>query len=278
MAILGLTVGINAYPNSPLKGCVPDAIDWAELLTGQGAEVISLHDKAANRAAMLDSIADLLGEAGPDDLAVLTYSGHGTQVPDRDGDELDRLDEAIVPVDYPSAGMIADDELYRLFSPAVHCGVRVVAVFDSCFSGTIQRFAGPLAEAVGDGGPVSPRAARWLPPAVWMDPADADTVARAGQQPRGKPKTSALAFTACRDNQVAYDAYLGGRYRGAYTAAALQAWDALRLTDAHRPPTYRQWHAAIRTLLPSSDFDQVPQLDGTSSQKRWLAFDEHGRR
>jgi metacaspase-1 len=28
------------------------------------------------------------------------YSGHGTQIPDDDGDEADGMDEALCPVDY----------------------------------------------------------------------------------------------------------------------------------------------------------------------------------
>ena len=36
--------------------------------------------------------------------------------------------------------------------------------------------------------------------------------------------------------------------------------------------TYRRWHANIRQLLPSVDYPQSPQLDGTSTQKRWQAL------
>jgi hypothetical protein len=277
--IYGLTIGINQYARSPLKGCVADAMDMAEAFKEQHAQVVSLLDKDATRAAILTTKADMLASAGPDDLVLDHFSGHGTNVPDRDGDELDGVDEAIVPVDYATAGMIVDDELYRLYWPAVARGVRVVAWMDSCFSGSIQRFAGSLAEAVSDGEPVNPRKARWLPPGEWADWDDVEAMARAAQQPRAKPRTSALAFTACRADQVAYDAFLGGRYRGAFTAAALQAWDMLRLVaPSDKEPTYRQWYRQIQGLLPSEDFDQVPELWGTSAQKRWLVFDEHGRR
>lgn len=278
MAIYGMTVGINRYPRSPLKGCVADALDMAAAFTEQHAQVVTLLDADATRAAILATKADMLASAGPNDLVLDHFSGHGTTVPDRDGDELDGVDEAIVPVDYSTSGMIPDDELYRLYWPAVARGVRVVAWMDSCFSGTIKRFAGPLAEAVGDGQPSNPRKARWLAPAEWADWDDVEAIERAAEQPKAKPRSSALVFTSCKSNQVCYDAYLGGRYRGAFTAAALQAWDMLRLVGPDQPVTYRQWHKQIQGLLPSEDFDQAPQLEGTSSQKRWLVFDEHGRR
>lgn len=42
-------------------------------------------------------------------------SGHGSQVKDRDGDEVDGFDEVILPVDFRKAGIITDDvSLIRL--------------------------------------------------------------------------------------------------------------------------------------------------------------------
>ncbi len=36
-------------------------------------------------------------------------SGHGGQIKDKDGDEVDGYDEVIFPVDYKTAGCIVDD-------------------------------------------------------------------------------------------------------------------------------------------------------------------------
>ncbi|KAL0384461.1 UNVERIFIED_CONTAM: Metacaspase-1 [Sesamum radiatum] len=47
----------------------------------------------------------------PGDSLVFHYSGHGSQVVDRDGDELDGYDECLLPVDYETEGRILDDEL-----------------------------------------------------------------------------------------------------------------------------------------------------------------------
>ena len=65
------------------------------------------------------------------DLFFCSYSGHGGQVPDRNGeDEEDRSDETWVAYDR----QIVDDELYALwgkFAP----GVRIFVLSDSCHSG-----------------------------------------------------------------------------------------------------------------------------------------------
>ncbi|PHT98998.1 Metacaspase-2 [Capsicum chinense] len=47
----------------------------------------------------------------PGDSLVFHYSGHGTQVRDQDGDEIDGNDESLCPVDYETEGRILDDEI-----------------------------------------------------------------------------------------------------------------------------------------------------------------------
>lgn len=272
-----LCIGTN-YPgtSSQLQGCVNDAQDWIETLDRLSFDVYGITDEGASRHKILEHTGALLEVSGKDDIAVITYSGHGTRVPDTDGDEIDRWDEAIVPTDYHQAGFITDDQLYELFSPADARGVRVVFIADCCFSGTIQRLAPSLASPDLDRFETAfaYRAARWLPPQQWMGDQQYRELQLANFDPRGRPRRSALAFTGAKDTQVAYDAYLDGRYRGAFTAAAIQA-----LTMVEGPTrTYRQWYRDIRTILPSVDFDQVPQLDGTSTQKRWLLFEGKGAR
>jgi len=280
-----LNVGINTYPRSPLQGCVNDAVDWRMALQARGFDCHSLHDDEASRENVMRWLASMLDASDSDDVAVFTFSGHGTQGPDVDGDEVDGWDEMICAWPARSRGdMIADDDLYGPFADADRRGVRVIFVSDSCHSGTLQRFAGPLA-ALAEGGevlvePASYRRARWLSPAEWMNAEDLRRAAPSFAPPLGLSRRSALVLSGCRADQVAYDAYLDGRYRGAFTAAAL---DALASLESSRPIAgrgwnYRQWHRAIRARLPSVDFDQVPQLDGSAAQRRWLLLDEQGRR
>lgn len=80
------------------------------------------------------------------------YSGHGSQVPDKNGDEKDGWDEVIAPFDVmfslplpgqpviPSGNYISDDDIGEWLGQLA--GRRVVLVFDSCHSGTISRSVG----------------------------------------------------------------------------------------------------------------------------------------
>lgn len=260
-----LCIGTNYVGTSnELAGCVNDAMDWTSALTERGYAVTMLLDSGAKRAAILGGIRALVDSAKSGDRIVITFSGHGTWVPDRDGDEADRRDEAICPDDLRSAGVITDDQLYEVFSPAKP-GARLIFIADSCYSGTIQRFAPQLAVSR-----LAPSLARFLPPADWADEDMLDQpVWRAAEAagPKGKPRRSALALAACSDAQVAYDAWFDGRANGAFTYAALKALRALP-----EGGSYRAWHAGIRKLLPSVDYPQSPQLDGTSTQKRWQAL------
>lgn len=65
------------------------------------------------------------------------YSGHGSQVEDLDGDEVDGNDECIMPVDYKTKGVILDDEINDTIVRPLPRGATLHATFDSCHSGTI---------------------------------------------------------------------------------------------------------------------------------------------
>ena len=66
----------------------------------------------------------MLSDVQPNDSLFLHYSGHGSQVRDRSGDEDDNQDEVIMPVDFESAGVISDDVLKALISKKLPKGVR----------------------------------------------------------------------------------------------------------------------------------------------------------
>src|SRR5689334_8700157 len=106
MAKTALCIGINDYPGTQmdLKGCVNDAKDWSQALAARGFEVHTLLDAEATLAAMRSAFHRVVEGAGAGDTVVITYSGHGTYVPDTNGDEVDGLDEALCPWDIRTAG------------------------------------------------------------------------------------------------------------------------------------------------------------------------------
>ena len=88
------------------------------------------------RAAILAAATDLVAGARRGDTLFFFFAGHGTRVVDTSGDEIDGFDEAIVPIDYATEGVIIDDELYDTLVRNLPAGVRLFALFDACHSAT----------------------------------------------------------------------------------------------------------------------------------------------
>jgi uncharacterized caspase-like protein len=262
MAKAALCVGINDYPgaSSDLEGCVNDAQDWAAALERRGYDVRVLTDRAATRGAILGSLERLVGDARPGDALVFTFSGHGSWVPDDDGDEVDHRDETLCPHDVARGRQIVDDDLAEVFGrkPA---GSRLFVIADSCHSGTVARFGPPL----GPAGDRAPRP-RFLPPAdLATDPASAARIRASVFRSIARQKFAALLAAACGDAEYAYDAWFGDRPNGVFTHVALRA-----LEDD--PPTPRAWMAAIRELLPTSQYPQTPRLFGSTAARNGPMF------
>lgn len=154
-----LLVGIDQYaePASAgqrLHGCVNDVNAVAIALTSFGFPKPGEHgccilrDQEATRRQIFASFADVIRRAEEGDMVYIHFSCHGSQEPDRNGDETDGdgHDETLIAYDTWSkkdgkeVPPILDDEIYhQLLKPLIQNGVQVVAVFDSCHSGDVQR-------------------------------------------------------------------------------------------------------------------------------------------
>ncbi|HEX8606050.1 MAG TPA: caspase family protein, partial [Pseudoduganella sp.] len=141
---VALCVGIDTYPTAPLGGCVNDAQAWSAALGRLGFRPSLLLNEQATRAAIVDALRGLVAGSRQGDVLVFQYAGHGTQVPDLDGDELSQdtagQDEAMCPYDFATGELLIDDDLRAIFS-AVPQGVNLTCFFDCCHSGTITRMA-----------------------------------------------------------------------------------------------------------------------------------------
>ncbi|MBI5840543.1 MAG: caspase family protein [Chloroflexi bacterium] len=237
-------IGINNYPGifNDLKGCVNDANDWSELLKDLGFDVSLMLDSQATRQNIKAALQGLVDGTKAGDIAVFTYSGHGTQVTDANSDEGDPYDEALYVYD----GTIIDDEL-RPILKGIHPQATLVVISDSCFSGSVTRIAALAAQKF---------TPRFVPPAV-------STVGRAARRPFLMPETDMpeILITGCTDSEYSYDAEFDGRPNGAMTALAL------RVIRQDLNATYREFYAGLRKLLPSSDYPQTPQLEGSDANK-----------
>lgn len=261
---MALCVGINYRGTSAeLGGCVNDAHDWADVLTARGYHVQLLLEGLATRERILAALEQMRAKVGIGGRAVFTYSGHGTFTPDLDGDEVDGFDEAFVPYDYAREGLFTDDDLYRVAGKR-RMGSRWVTISDSCHSGTMTRAFSPSVAAGAR--------PRFMPPSLALTDrrlfekaaeavGDEDVIVA-----RGVSRTSGVLLSGCHEAEVSYDAVIGGRGRGAFTAAALD-------TLAARPDSIGSWHTAIRGKLPSRQFPQTPQLQADARQKKWKPLD-----
>ncbi|HQJ40370.1 MAG TPA: caspase family protein, partial [Exilispira sp.] len=118
-----LLVGINKYkiPGCDLNGCVNDVTNLRDILLKyfgfEVSDIRVLTDERATKKSILDGLSYLTKSAKKDDILVFQFSGHGSQIVDKNGDELkDNLDEILCPYDMDWEGTyIVDDELNNLF-------------------------------------------------------------------------------------------------------------------------------------------------------------------
>ncbi len=263
MSKKALCIGINDYPGTAndLAGCVNDANDWAAELAERGFTVTSMLDKKATHAAMTKAIGGLVKDAKKGDTVVITYSGHGTWVPDSSGDEPDGRDEGLCPWDITSAGPLLDDDIGRLFGKRA-AGVRILLISDSCHSGSVTR---------GDDSDLDPGAARarFMPLEAWLPAAELPATAnRPPSLVSGLRRSGGdLLLAGCMDTQYSWDTSFRGRPNGAFTYYALKA---LR---ENKPANYVAWFNAIRTYLPTTRLPQDPQVLGSATAQRFKVFE-----
>ena len=270
MAKKALLIGINRYqiPGSDLRGCVNDVKNLAAALVEfygfAKADIETLTDLAATKKAMQDGMRRLIKGGRKGDVLVLHYSGHGSNVPDKNGDEADRRDEILCPTDLDWEAPLLDDWLRKALDSA-RAGVSLNVIMDCCHSGTITRAIHP---------PDAPRIERYLP-SPWDIMAEESQrklrgrvvgrLRRTAYKKRGPDVVAAdlpeTLITGCRDTQTSADAHIGGSYNGALTYYLVAA-----IREARGRLTYRELHERTMAQLQKGDFDQVPQLEGRKTR------------
>lgn len=274
MAKKALLIGINRYqiPGADLRGCINDVQNIIASLTNHfgfaPGDVKTLTDDQATTQNVQTGIVSLLRKAKKGDVLLLHFSGHGSNVPDDDGDEADFRDEILCPTDLDWKKPLTDDWLRKTFD-TLPSGVNLTVIFDCCHSGTATRAIEP---------PDVPIKERYLP-SPW------DLVAvESGRSLRGKfrdgigaprrktrqksrdvtdvidAKIPEILITGCRFDQTSADAYIRGSYNGALTYHLTAALNAKR-----GKLTYRQLHAEALDRIRKGRFAQVPQLEGVAA-------------
>ena len=226
-----LLFGINNYGGSNnLFGCLNDIDDVEKKLRKEfpDFQIRKYRDSEVTIQKFISEIENALNTITLPGVLYVHYSGHGTQVPNIQ--EVNRYDEAL----YLINGPLVDDNIWVLQQKTPE-GLTVIAKFDSCYSGSMNR-------------------------ALKNDRFYKMPGVRLMKNPVRKFNKSAsdrwVIFSACGEEQVAADAYFNNRASGAFTYYDLQSFDV--------NSTYVDEINKLRTYLPSGNFDQIPTLYGNS--------------
>lgn len=141
-----LLVGINykGVPGAALNGCINDIVNISEVLVQSYdydvKNIRLLRDDVRHapslptRANILSNLSALVAQSANLEEIWFHYSGHGSQIRDVSGDESDRLDEVLVPIDFRRSGFIVDDEIFTIVR---NSKCKTILIFDSCHSGSV---------------------------------------------------------------------------------------------------------------------------------------------
>jgi hypothetical protein len=149
-----LLIGINYYnTNYSLQGCINDILDMEIFLRNMYPECNSfkvLHDgpslpyyiKKPSKENILDAFDWILTDLHDGDSIYIHYSGHGGIMLDDNNDErtniyVPNMDSFILSCYKGITEIISDDEIRDYLVNRVPCGVKCIAVFDSCRNGSI---------------------------------------------------------------------------------------------------------------------------------------------
>jgi len=236
-----------------LRGCINDVRLMSSFLQDKlGFDDVKVYtDDTArydtSKAGILQHLSAIATKSWRDSLDVvwIHFSGHGSQMEDRTGDEDDGQDECLVPSDYETSGFIWDDEINRIFEN-FNPKTRVICVFDCCHSGTMA----DLKYGFDEDGNVSV------------------------ENTKSSIKSKILTISGCKDEQTSADAYgVAGQnqFTGAMTACLL---DVLEDPQAHTDIFHMMQE--LHKQLQERRFSQRPLVGATYNLREdpaWLSFD-----
>ena len=302
-----LLVGMTKTPSAPrekwLNGPANDVEMMRSVLVGKmgfkDANILTVGGTPDCADATAAGIAkafrtQLIEKPKAGDFALFLYSGHGTQLPDQNGDEADGKDEALVPYDAGRTieSYISDDQLGQWTSQIK--ASETLVILDSCHSGTGLRGGGGIqkfidAEDLGFKMPIGAKKSLKTPfeqilkksPTNQTQGGFEDALGQNRDTPNGAPHV--ILLSGCRADQTSEerpyllpddekevnefleqfkkDHYCVGAkinpFIGALTFMTLRAF--LTLPEGF---TYKDLHKTVTLELQKAKLEQVPQLEG----------------
>ncbi len=283
-----LLIGINDYPDAPLRGCVNDVLQMKETLLDlfefAPENIRVILDRDATKKGIVQGL-DWLAQGGNEPaVRLFHYAGHGHFVPDKNGDEPDGADEALVPYDYARSGNLIDDHLKELYDRFPATG-NLTLIMDCCHSGTNQRDAEhdicyrflPVSyserKAIAEAKRKFLREQRefvlqemrqFQQPKAMRGP-DEEFEKRIWGVMQGfekqrygdhRVREGNVLLSACQSDQKAADASFGKTYHGAFTFFLIKI-----LRESQGRVNHLELVQKLGDLLEDHGFKQVPQLE-----------------
>lgn len=252
-----LLIGINYIGTSnELNGCINDVANMKKYLTSKGYMNIAVltddleDNMKPSYVNIYNYIKWLVRDCTKGDELFLHYSGHGTYMTDTNGDEEDGRDEALVPCDYDTKGMIVDDLLRKWLVDAVIPGVNLFCVFDCCHSGTMLdlRYKCRINERrMEKKGIIYDTLKRVFKSSVLKVKKNREYAVS---------KANIIMISGCKDSQTSADAWMKEEksYSGALTYYLLEVLK-------ERPHvTYNELLKEVRNRLRVNQYEQIPQI------------------
>jgi hypothetical protein len=276
---ISLHIGLNTVDpehydgwNGRLAACEFDANDMLAIADVRGFDSELLLTRSATANAVTDAIRRASQELTSGDFFFCTYSGHGGQVPDRNGEESpDGMDETWVLFDR----QLVDDELYSLWH-GFEQGVRILVLSDSCHSGTMTRDARAMFEAVvpmivdrgiiDDQKPRTKDLPRSVQDATYQQHRELydDIQASNPTSDEVEVRAAVLLMSGCQDDQLSLD----GNRNGLFTQTLRRVWN-----DGGFSGRYRRFHKEILALMPPTQTPNFfPLGTGTRAFSREQPF------
>ncbi|TXF91627.1 hypothetical protein FUA23_00130 [Neolewinella aurantiaca] len=283
MTIYALMIAVADYPApiTKLPGCAEDlkavATFFTEYARINGVEIKlkSLLDDQASREGVIAGFSHF-SAAGPDDVCLLYYSGHGAQMPaPREfwDQETDRKCETWVLYDsrLPGGRDLADKEISYLLATHTKAAGQVLAISDSCHSGTITRTAQMV-----------PRMA----PDANADVRFQDFLGHESYRTEGEfrhpPVRDHVTLSACRAEQLAMEMPFNGTPRGLFTYHLLATMNSVDLSQISYAGLADRVRVRIKNNYRNQDAHSVATgkadmnqyfLSGNLKQNRSLCLD-----
>lgn len=260
-----LLIGISDYihfddvEGGDLPGAEHDARRMRDVLVTRGfvpaENTRLLLNRDATREAIEESIGWLAQRAAPGDNVIVFFAGHGSQMWDEDGDEVDGLDETLAPADVlpDRTDMDIPDDLFGSWLDRIPTD-NVVVILDNCNSGTGTRDVTPFSRSRLLGRDLStvprPPGARTRSVGTEADPSGFD----AGRR-------SVLELAAAQPDQAAVDVLFPAEdgaeafHGGAFTTHLVR-----ELWRAPVGATYEEVFRRTSEAMKRNRFQQDPRL------------------